>query len=713
MLFQSVVNRAHLGLSRKGTSPGHPLQSLLQGYRCLRRDEHISYGELGMQVPPFGCSFNTAADAPHILAVANEEGIVRLYDTECRNTEKQIVKEWVAHTNAVFDIAWVPGEHKLVTASGDQTAKLWDVKAGEAVGVCKGHQCSLKSVAFSKFETAVFSTGGRDGNIMVWDTRCNKKDGFYRQVNQISGAHNALEKQTPSKIKKKKPAVRGLAPSVDSQQSVTVVIFQDEHTLISAGAVDGFVKMWDLRKNYTAYRQDPIAVKVFPYPGNSTRKLGYSSLVLDSTGTNLFANCTDDNIYMFNATGLRTDPVSVFSGHQNSTFYIKSSVSPDGQFLLSGSSDSSAYIWQVSDPQAPPVTLTGHCQEVTSVTWCQSDFTKIATCSDDNTVRIWRLNRNSDDADKVDCVGWASQKRERLPVVSRLCTPGKNSVLHNSPLMSSPTPATCAPSHTGDLPMPSSTPSSTVLIPKLHTPKRQKLERSTSSPKQLSTSKISIKDWVSRTPKSRTPVPETKTPSPRKAFTPVEQYSVTSSSRPSGLSEKRVKRRLETSNGDEEHGCFSLCSCVTELEPGLKKPKLDLCSLQGTDESDIGCVSLGDLGKCDHKSTSESKSIPHAEPMEQPSLQSVPADPKFRLQDKENSSPEKNWLSVLGHKLKTDKLSPQGKLSSSPSARGGSAKKHHVRSITNSPVSVSTTPVSMRKICTYFIKSPGGKSEEE
>lgn len=39
--------------------------------------------------------------------------------------------------------------------------------------------------------------------------------------------------------------------------------------------------------------------------------------------------------------------VAVFSGHQNSTFYIKSSISPDDQFLVSGSSDCNAYIWKV------------------------------------------------------------------------------------------------------------------------------------------------------------------------------------------------------------------------------------------------------------------------------------------------------------------------------------------------------------------------------
>lgn len=44
------------------------------------------------------------------------------------------------------------------------------------------------------------------------------------------------------------------------------------------------IKVWDLRKNYTAYRQDPVPFKSFFYPGTSTRKLGK---LLD--GSTLFA----------------------------------------------------------------------------------------------------------------------------------------------------------------------------------------------------------------------------------------------------------------------------------------------------------------------------------------------------------------------------------------------------------------------------------------
>nr|KAF6315977.1 denticleless E3 ubiquitin protein ligase-like protein [Pipistrellus kuhlii] len=651
-------------------------------------------------------------DMKHILAVANEEGFVRLYNTESQTYRKTCVKEWMAHWNAVFDLAWVPGEFKLVTAAGDQLAKFWDVKAGELLGTCKGHQCSLKSVAFSKYEKAVFCTGGRDGNIMVWDTRCNKKDGFYRQVNQISGAHNTLDKQTPSKPKKKQNS-KGLAPSVDSQQSVTVVLFQDENTLVSAGAVDGIIKIWDLRKNYTAYRQEPIASKYFLYPGSSTRKLGYSSLVLDSTGSTLFANCTDDNIYMFNMTGLKTSPVAVFNGHQNSTFYIKSSLSPDDQFLISGSSDEAAYIWKVSTPWHPPTVLLGHSQEVTSVCWCPSDFTKIATCSDDNTLKIWRLNRGLEEksGDKLSTVGWASQKKKEpradpVPVTSSQSTPAKTPRVKSSPSSSSPSSASCAPSYAGDLPLPSNTPTFSFKNSpgKTRSPISRRGSVSSISPKPPSSFKMSIRNWVTQTPSSSPPLTppasETKITSPRKALIPVSLKS--SQAVACSESRNRVKRRLDSSCLENvKQKCVKSCSCVTELDDPVEKLHLDLCCLTGNQE-DLGKDSLGPTksSKIEGASMSVSEPPSPASPYASEGCGTLPlplgsCGEGSELVGKENSSPEnKNWLLAMAAKRKAENSSPRSPSSQTSSSRRQSGK--------TSPGPVTITPNSMRKICTYF-----------
>lgn len=568
MIFRSIVD-GQLGRRRQNArpaqpSPPYPLSFLLQDYSCVRRDEHVSYGNMGDTVPPFGLAFSSVANLQDVLAVANEEGIVRIYNTESR--DNVLLKEWLAHENAVFDIAWVPGEPQLVTAAGDQMARLWDVKSGELLGSFRGHLCSLKSVAFSPQDKAVFCTGARDGNIMIWDMRCTKKDGYYKQVKQINGAHNKAEANSLFKGKKKRSSNRGMAPSVDSQQSVTVVVFRDEHTLISSGAVDGVVKMWDLRKNYSAHRQDPMPLQMFPYPGSSLRmRLGYSGLVLDSTRSSVMCNCTDDHIYMFNVSGVHTSPVTVFSGHQNSSFYIRSSLSPDGQFLASGSSDGHAYIWKTSSPSDPPTMLQGHSEEVTSVSWCPTDFTKIASCSDDHTVRLWRLRRGTDEGQsclgEANLVGWSQLKSPTKQLTPAETTPAKTQCAQSLGGLSSPRPAACA-SNSASLPLPSSTSS----------PKPSPLSSPAARPRTPS----SIKKWLS----------------PSHGLLNNQNGTAPSS-------EHRAKRRLEASQrscccGDEED-----CRCVVELNPAKRCRVASglFCSEDRQMDSEAGRPSCSNEGK--------------------------------------------------------------------------------------------------------------------
>ncbi|KAF0711576.1 Aste57867_5197 [Aphanomyces stellatus] len=73
---------------------------------------------------------------------------------------------------------------------------------------------------------------------------------------------------------------------------------------------------------------------------------------------------------------------------------VKSGFSPDSDFIVSGSVDQNVYIWDVQSTGAPAAVLCGHQGEVSSVAWCKSDFTKIASCSDDGTVRVWHIGRD-------------------------------------------------------------------------------------------------------------------------------------------------------------------------------------------------------------------------------------------------------------------------------------------------------------------------------
>lgn len=146
-----------------------------------------------------------------------------------------ILAEWLAHENAVFDVAWVPGNSHmvstiiLVTLSNayldwkenfDFTSswplpvikwpgygmwgpesfwaalkvtyaawslwpshhmrkvhKVMDLKCGKVAAKTRytapNSLQTWKSLSFKYVD--VFCTGARDGNIMVWDTRCSKK----------------------------------------------------------------------------------------------------------------------------------------------------------------------------------------------------------------------------------------------------------------------------------------------------------------------------------------------------------------------------------------------------------------------------------------------------------------------------------------------------------------------------------------------------------
>lgn len=100
-----------------------------------------------------------------MLAIANEEGELAVCDTTMKEQRLGVR----AHNNAIFDLAWMPQESKIVTVSGDHSARLIDVTSDSlnTVQMFNGHTRSIKTVAFRRNDFWVFSTGSRDGSILV------------------------------------------------------------------------------------------------------------------------------------------------------------------------------------------------------------------------------------------------------------------------------------------------------------------------------------------------------------------------------------------------------------------------------------------------------------------------------------------------------------------------------------------------------------------
>ena len=111
-----------------------------------------------------------------------------------------------------------------------------------------------------------------------------------------------------------------------------------------------------------------------------------------------------------------------FRGHLNNTFYVRACLSPDDQYLMSGSSDNNALVWRVDRPWASPMALKGHCSEVSTVAWCPVDLAKCVTSSDDGTLRIWRSLRQEDTPDIGEVVGRTERTHKEIGEYKVLCT---------------------------------------------------------------------------------------------------------------------------------------------------------------------------------------------------------------------------------------------------------------------------------------------------
>lgn len=112
----------------------------------------------------------------------DEEGYCTLHDARrafpgslAAPVHPRPAAQWLAHANAVFDVAWGDGDRVVVTASGDQRARVWDTATQQPLATLAGHAGSVKAAAVAGCAPWCVATGARDGALCVWDTRAPRQ----------------------------------------------------------------------------------------------------------------------------------------------------------------------------------------------------------------------------------------------------------------------------------------------------------------------------------------------------------------------------------------------------------------------------------------------------------------------------------------------------------------------------------------------------------
>ena len=345
-----------------------------------------------------------------LLGIGDDSGHITILDSALDCSFSQSILKFKTHDNAVFDLAFSDQDATLATASGDRTAAVWDMKTRQCLAVLPGQEAysgSIKQVCFGPTSNGkVIATCSRDGSLNMWDLRCTgTKTGnivHHKPIVNITKAHD--DAKVPSR--KQNVHVPGI--------TAIAYLPQNDKLLLSACDANGIIKLWDMRKAISPYRNNARPVEKSPMLGKvATRPFGITSLAVGN-GT-VYAVSKDNWVYALDgyrlsdgAYGAVTHPK--LRGH---SFYIKASLSREGEMLACGSSNECVLVFPTSHIKKGGYSSDGigraleggHDQEVTGLSWSYEGY--LATLSDDRTCRLWSSaltprNSNNNNKKKMD-----------------------------------------------------------------------------------------------------------------------------------------------------------------------------------------------------------------------------------------------------------------------------------------------------------------------
>ena len=358
-------------LPDSGSPPDRPLEPRVipELYRAMLglRERVVLAGHsgnvLGAIFSPDGAS----------IVTASTDQTARMWDV----ATGQLRHELTGHRGPVLHAAFSPDGSRIVTASSDGTARVWDADKGQLRVELIGHREGVRHAAFSPDGSHIV-TASSDGTARVWDAATGQlrrelaghrdevrhavfsPDGS-RIVTASSDATARVWDQATGDLHKDLVGHRGL---------VFQSAFSPDGTSIVTASADGMARVWDadtgeLRHELTGHLA-------------SVRHAVFSP---DSLWIVTASN--DDTARLWDATTgqLRQE----LAGHRGPI--VRASFSPDSAFIVTASSDDTARMWDAATGQLRQE-LTGHRNDVRHAVF-SPDGARVVTASSDGTARVW------------------------------------------------------------------------------------------------------------------------------------------------------------------------------------------------------------------------------------------------------------------------------------------------------------------------------------
>ena len=119
---------------------------------------------------------NSASFSPdgHYIVSASVDNTVRIWDAQ---TGRQVGNPLEGHTDRVLSASFSPDGKYIVSASWDKTVRIWDAKTGQQVGApLEGHTYAVCSASFSPDGKYIVSAS-LDKTVRIWDAKTGRQVG--------------------------------------------------------------------------------------------------------------------------------------------------------------------------------------------------------------------------------------------------------------------------------------------------------------------------------------------------------------------------------------------------------------------------------------------------------------------------------------------------------------------------------------------------------
>ncbi|KAG0702300.1 hypothetical protein DFH29DRAFT_1079532 [Suillus ampliporus] len=245
------------------------------------------------------------------------------------------------HTDAVCAVAVSPDRRRMVTGSYDKMVLLWDLETSEVLKRMEGHRDKVYSLAVSR--DGQIASGDVNGDLIAWHGETGES------LTQPIKAHSTR---------------------------ISSLDFSPDGTVLATGSNDQTTRLW--------------CTKTWHMQGNPIQcNGGWIYCVRYSPSGELLAVAMNNNIGIYNL-GSR-ERVANFKAHTRC--HVSLVWTLDGTRLLTGgdAEDPTIREWDTSTWKQVGDAWTGHTHTIWAIA-IHSAGTHVASASEDNHVRLWRLS---------------------------------------------------------------------------------------------------------------------------------------------------------------------------------------------------------------------------------------------------------------------------------------------------------------------------------